>query len=49
MIKCEGIYCRQNARKRLKDKGLNESEAREVSDEVYSIIKSIVDKHNERL
>jgi hypothetical protein len=44
---CKDIYCKVKARQRLKNQGLTEKEAKEVSDEVFDTVKEIWDKYHE--
>lgn len=41
-MKCEGIYCRIEARERLKAQGFSEEEAREISNKVFGIVKDVI-------
>ncbi len=46
-MNCNDIYCKVKARKRLKDKGLSEDEAKEVSDGVYKTVEEVWKKYHE--
>ena len=47
-MKCTDIYCKIAARKRLKEQGCTNEEAREISDDVYNKVKKAIDKNVSR-
>jgi hypothetical protein len=38
---CDSIYCRKKARARLKERGYNEEEAKQIAEDVYNVVKRV--------
>jgi hypothetical protein len=45
-MSCSDIYCRVKARERLIAEGKSQTEAKEIADKVYGIVKEVWDKYN---
>jgi hypothetical protein len=44
-MNCTDFYCRVKARERLIAEGKSQTEAKEISEEVFKIVKKVWDKH----